>query len=125
MVNRFAGEIRINPVAVLRNDDFNNFGEIKDIDALLQNTIELNHQTNEKIKRLKAYLTSRKAAGQVEFNFAEGGYISMKGFSDRELQEMKAAGLIDLFDYASDRDWVKKYGMQFGLTWENGKAVKI
>lgn len=125
MVNRYEGEIRINPIAILRNDDFNNPGEIPDIDVLLAETIVLYNRIGDRIVRLKAYLKSNKFAGNPEFNFADGGYISMKGFSDRELFEMKAKGLIELFDFATDRHWVKKYGAQFGLTWEDGRAVKM
>lgn len=64
-------------------------------------------------------------ASQGSFNFAPGGYIAVKGFTDAELLEMKQEGLIDVFDFATDRDWVKKYGARFGLVWEKGRAVRM
>ena len=125
MVNRYAGEIRINPVPVLRNNDFNNDGIIKDIQEVLSETQKINQAISQRITRLKAYLHEAHPSGEGNFNFSEGGYITMKGFSDEELVAMKAKGLIDLFDFAADREWVKKYGQQFGLIWENGRAFKI
>ena len=125
MINRYAGEIRINPVAVLRNDDFNNEGFIEDIHSVFDETLKINQATSERITRLKAYLRSLPASRKVSFNFADGGYIAMKGLTDEELLAMKSKGLIDLFDFAVDREWVKKYGAQFGLVWENGRAVEI
>ena len=125
MVNRYAGEIRINPIAILRNDDFNNDGEIKDINIVFSETIKINQTVSDRISRLKAYLEAKGFSENVGFNFAEGGYIAMKGFTDQELMDMKAKGLIDLFDFACDKSWVKKYGAQFGLIWEDGRAVKI
>lgn len=125
MINRYSGEIRINPVAILRNNDFNNEGEIEDIDELLQEAINLNARIRERMEALKSYLQTNSFSSQITFNFAPGGYIAMNGFTDNELLEMKAKGLIDLFDYATDRDWVKRYGAQFGLIWENGRAVSL
>jgi hypothetical protein len=125
MINRYSGEIRINPVAILRNNDFNNEGEIEDIDELLQEAIDLNVRIRERMEALKSYLQTNSFSSQITFNFAPGGYIAMNGFTDNELLEMKAKGLIDLFDYATDRDWVKRYGARFGLTWENGRAVSL
>lgn len=125
MINRYSGEIRINPVAILRNNDFNNEGEIEDIDELLQEAINLNVRIRERMEALKSYLQTNSFSSQITFNFAPGGYIAMNGFTDNELLGMKAKGLIDLFDYATDRDWVKRYGAQFGLIWENGRAVSL
>ena len=125
MVNRYAGEIRINPMAILRNDDFNNDGEIEDINEVLSETLRINMAISERIAKLKTHLNKARLSSNVRFNYAEGGYIAMKGFTDQELQEMKSKGLIDLFDFAVDKNWVKKYGMQFGLIWEDGRAVKI
>ena len=124
MVNRYAGEIRINPIAILRNDDFNNDGEIRDINEVFSETISINHAISERIAKLKAYLDAAGVSGR-RFNFADGGYIAMKGFTDQQLLDMKSKGLIELFDFARDKDWVKKYGVQFGLIWEGGQAVKI
>lgn len=125
MINRYAGEIRINPVAVLRNDDFNNDGQISDINKVFDETLKLNREISERITRLKTYLESSPAGREVKFNFSEGGYIAMKGISDEELLAMRSKGLIDLFDFATDRDWVKKFGRHFGLIWENGRAIRI
>jgi hypothetical protein len=125
MINRYSGEIRINPVAILRNNDFNNEGEIDDIDELLQEAIDLNVRIRDRMEALQSYLKANSFSSQVNFNFAPGGYIAMTGFTDDELLEMKARGLIDLFDYATDRDWVKRFGARFGLVWENGRAVSL
>ena len=125
MVNRYSGEIRINPVAILRNDDFNNEGEIKDIGQTLQQAMEINNEISARLSKLKDYLDGREFSDSVQFNFSPGGYIAMSGFSDKELLEMKSKKLIELFDFATDRDWVKKYGAQFGLVWEDGRAVKL
>lgn len=125
MVNRYAGEIHINPVRILRGDDFNNDGHIKDIEATLQETIALNQEINDRLQRLKAWLEKGNATGGMKFHFADGGYISVTGLSDAQLQQLASRGLIELFDFATDRDWVKKYGIQFGLIWEDGRAVEI
>jgi len=53
MVNRYAGEIHINPIRILRNDDFNNDGHIKDIDATLTQVFELNQKISERVQHLK------------------------------------------------------------------------
>ena len=125
MVNRYAGEIRINPIAILRKDDFNNDGEIDDIEEVFSETIKINQAISDRILKLGAYLKIAVVSGNTRFNFSEGGYIAMKGFTDQELLDMKSKGLIDLFDFATDREWVKKYGAQFGLVWEGGRAVKM
>jgi hypothetical protein len=123
-MNRYEGEIHINPIRILRNDDFNNDGHIKNNEATLNQTIELNQKISQRLQAIKSWLETKKYSG-IQFRFAEGGYISIKGLSDSQLQELASQGLIDLFDFATDRDWVKKYGPQFGLAWENGKAVEI
>ncbi len=125
MVNRYAGEIHINPIRVLRNDDFNNDGQIKDIEATLKEAIDLNQKIEAQLQQLKAWLDQKKYPGSLQFKFAEGGYISLKGLPDQKLQELAAQGMIELFDFATEKDWVKKYGPQFGLVWENGRAVEI
>lgn len=125
MINRYAGEIHINPVRVLRGDDFNNDGRISDIEATLKEAIELNQAITERLRGIASWLKKGSATAGVKFHFAEGGYISMNGLSDDQLCQLAAQGLIELFDYATDRDWVKKYGTQFGLVWERGKAVAI
>jgi hypothetical protein len=124
MVNRYEGEIHINPIRVLRNDDFNNDGHIKNIEATLDQAIELNQKISKRLLGIKSWLGATKYSG-VQFRFAEGGYINIRGLSDAQLKELAAQGLIELFDYATDKDWVKKYGPQFGLIWENGRAVEI
>lgn len=118
MVNRYAGEIRINPIAILRKDDFNNSGEIENIEQMLAQTIQLHESIRAKLMRLKEYLRKYPSANR-EFFFADGGYIGLKGFADTELLALKSEGLIDLFDFAVDKGWVKKYGAQLG-----GEAVK-
>ncbi|MBI1766843.1 MAG: hypothetical protein HY015_03080 [Bacteroidetes bacterium] len=125
MVNRYEGEIHINPIRILRNDDFNNDGLIKDITATLNQAIDLNHKITQRLQGFKALLEAKKIPGGVQFRFAEGGYIGVKGLSDDLLKEFASQGLIELFDFATDKDWVKKYGPQFGLVWENGRAVEI
>jgi hypothetical protein len=123
--NRYSGEIRINPISILRNDDFNNEGEINDIHKTLQEAIAINNEISERLQRLKAYLGEYHGAARLQCNYAPGGYIAINGLGDDELLEMKRLGLIDLFDFATDRDWVKQYGRHFGLIWENGRAVSI
>ena len=125
MVNRYSGEIRINPVAILRKDDFNNEGGLEDIDEVLSQAIEISKTISDRLQKLKAHLKAKGFSQNLKFNFSEGGYIAMKGCSDGELLEMKSKGLIDLYDLAADKEWVKKYGAQFGLVWENGRAVVI
>jgi hypothetical protein len=116
MINRYAGEIHINPIRVLRNDDFNNDGQIKDIEATL---------IAKRLQQLMTWLNKKNFPSSIQFQFAEGGYISLKGLPDHQLQELAAQGMIELFDFAEDKDWVKKYGQQFGLIWENGRSVEI
>ncbi len=125
MINRYAGEIHINPIRVLRKDDFNNDGHIKDIEATLKEAIDLNQKIAERLQKLKAWLDQKKYPPAIRFQFAEGGYISMNGLPDHQLQELTSQGMIELFDYATDRDWVKKHGPQFGLVWENGRGVEV
>jgi len=124
MINRYEGEIHINPIRILRNDDFNNDGHIKDIKATLNQAIELNNKIGKRLQAINTWLEAKHFSG-VQFRFAEGGYISVKGLSDSQLKELASQGLIELFDFATDKDWVKKYGPQFGLIWENGRAVEI
>jgi len=125
MINRFAGEIHINPMRILRNDDFNNDGHIKDIEVTLNEAIELNQKINTRLQQFKVWLEKGNASGSMQFHFADAGYISVKGLSDNQLKQLASKGLIELFDYATDREWVKKYGSQFGLVWEGGRAVEI
>ena len=125
MINRYAGEIHINPIRTLRNDDFNNDGHIKDIEATLEEAILLTQQITERLQKFKTWLGKGNASAGVQFHFADGGYISIKGLSDDQLKQLASKDLIELFDYATDRDWVKRHGMLFGLIWENGRAVKI
>ncbi|MBX2947263.1 MAG: hypothetical protein KF725_15650 [Cyclobacteriaceae bacterium] len=125
MVNRYAGEIRINPVAVLRGGDFNNDGEIDDIHNVLDNTLEIQAEIAARLIELRNYLQQKGEGFGAEFFFADGGYIGMRGLTDTQLLEMKTKGLIELFDFATDKSWVKKYGAQVGLTWEDGRAVEI
>lgn len=124
MINRYEGEIRINPISILRNNDFNNSGEIDDIQTTLSKTLELYKQMSEQLIALKTYLQKQPALN-YEFYFADGGYIGMKGFNDHELLELNSNGLIHLYDNAIDKNWVKKYGSMFGLTWEEGRAIEI
>ncbi len=125
MINRYAGEIHINPIRILRNDDFNNDGHIKDIEATLKETIELTQNIVDRLQKLKSWLEKGNAAGNVQFHFADGGYISIKGLPDDQLKQLASKGWIELFDHATDRIWVKKHGILFGLIWEGGKAVKV
>lgn len=124
MINRYAAEIHINPIRFLRNDDFNNDGHIEDIKNTLAEAIKLTESIRERILSLQTWLQQGDYKG-VSFNYAEGGYISMKGASDKQLLELKSKGMIELFDFATDKSWVKKYGSQFGLIWEDGKAVEM
>jgi hypothetical protein len=124
MVNRYAGEIHLNPVRILRNDDFNNDGHIKDIEATLQEAIDLIADINNRLQRIKDWLENENTE-PLQFHFAEGGYISIKGLSDQQLKELAAEDMIELFDCATDREWVKRYGPLFGLIWEDGRAIEI
>ena len=124
MINRYAGEIHINPVRILRNDDFNNDGQIKNINGTIELAMELNQQIGIRLQMILGWL--KKGSGSsAQFHFAEGGYISVRGLSDTELKELSAKGMIELFDFATDKSWVKKHGQHFGLIWENGRAVDI
>jgi len=125
MINRYAGEIHINPIRVLRNEDFNNDGQIQDIEVTLKEAIELNQKIARRLQHLLAWLNKKKFPTSIKFQFAEGGYISLNGLPDHQLQELATQGMIELFDFATDKDWVKKYGPQFGLIWENGRSVEI
>jgi len=124
MVNRYAGEIHINPVRVLRQDDFNNDGHIKDIESTLAQAQELNQKISQRLQLIQQWLKKSNAAN-LQFHFTDAGYISVKGLSDSQLKELAAKGMIELFDFARDKGWVKKYGQQFGLIWEDGRAVEI
>ena len=125
MINRYAGEIHINPIRILRNEDFNNDGQIKDIDETLEEAIELTQQINDRLQQLKSWLEKGKVSGNVQFHFADGGYIGIKGLPDDQLKQLAAKGMIELYDNARDREWVKRHGMLFGLIWENGKAIEV
>lgn len=124
MVNRYAGEIHINPVRILRQDDFNNDGHIKDIESILAQAQELNQKISEQLQLIRQWLKKSNAAN-LQFHFTDAGYISVKGLSDSQLKELAAKGMIELFDFAREKGWVKKYGHQFGLIWEEGRAVEI
>jgi hypothetical protein len=124
-VNRYAGEIHLNPVPVLRNFDFNNEGHIPDIETTLADAIRLTHEINSRLQQLKNRLTSLELKADARFHFAPGGYISVTGLTDAQLLSLKREGLIELFDYATDREWVKRYGHLFGLVWEKGRAVEV
>jgi hypothetical protein len=124
MVNRYAAEIHINPIRFLRNDDFNNAGHIEDIKSTLAEAIKLNEAIRERMLQIQAWL-QKGDYKSVSFHYADGGYISMQGASDKQLLELKSKGMVELFDFATDKSWVKKYGHQFGLIWEDGKAVEI
>lgn len=125
MINRYAAEIHINPIRFLRNDDFNNDGRIQDIDGTLRQAIELSEQISERLHHIQAWLQKGNFKGGIQFQYADDGYISMKGASDAQLLELESKGIIELFDFATDKNWVKKYGHQFGLVWEDGRAVEI
>ena len=125
MINRYAAEIHINPIRFLRNDDFNNDGRIQDIDGTLRQAIELNEAISVRLRHIQTWLQKGAFKGTILFQYADGGYISMKGASDAQLLELESKGLVELFDFATDKNWVKKYGHQFGLVWEDGKAVTI
>lgn len=124
MTNRYAGEIHINPIRILRGDDFNNDGRIQHIEKMLEQALQLNRQIGERLQRILAWTKDQSLSG-IQFRFAEGGYIAINGLSDAQLKRLEAEGLIELFDFATDKEWVKKYGSQFGLVWENGRAVEI
>ena len=125
MINRYSAEIHINPIRFLRNDDFNNDGHIQDIDDTLRQAIELSEQITERLRYIQNWLQKGNFKGGIQFQYADGGYISMKGASDAQLLELQSKGLVELFDFATDKNWVKKYGQQFGLVWEDGRAVEI
>lgn len=124
MINRYAGEIHINPVRILRHDDFNNDGHIEDIDATLAEAMELNKKISDRLQHIREWLRKSNSAS-VHFHFSDAGYISITGLPDAQLKELAANNLIELFDFATDKDWVKKNGRQFGLIWENGRAVEV
>ncbi len=125
MTNRYAGEIHLNPVRILRNDDFNNDGQIKDIRKTLDEAIELTNLISKRLQQIKLWLEKENSFSAIQFQFAETGHISVKGLTDEQLKMLEAKGLIELFDFATDKEWVKKYGQRFGLIWENGRAVEI
>ncbi len=125
MVNRYAGEIHLNPVPVLRNNDFNNEGEIQDVEATLTQAIGLTAGIGSRLQELKRLVAEKYFPVNTRFHFAPGGYISIHGLTDGQLKELNRKGLIELFDFATDREWVKRYGHHFGLTWEHGRAVEL
>lgn len=125
MINRYAGEIHLNPVPILRHHDFNNEGEIPDITKTLDEAIRLTAEINIRLAQLKELVNETGLFGHARFNFSPGGYISITGLPDEELRNLYRKGLIELFDFATDRDWVKRYGHLFGLVWENGRAVEV
>src|SRR6187402_320208 len=106
MINRYAAEIHINPIRFLRNDDFNNDGRIQDIDGTLKQAIELNEMIIDRLQHLQTWLQKGNVRGAIQFQYADGGYISMKGASDAQLLELKSKGLVELFDFATDKNWV-------------------
>jgi type I site-specific restriction endonuclease len=124
MTNRYAGEIHINPISQLRNGDFNNDGRIQDAEATLTEALELNQKIGFKLQQLKTWLDANKS-GFLQLHFADGGYISVSGLTDSQLKELASRGLIQLHDFATDKNWVKKFGHHFGLIWEDGQAVEI
>ncbi|MGC4020716.1 MAG: hypothetical protein QM734_01625 [Cyclobacteriaceae bacterium] len=79
MVNRYEGEIHINPIRVLRNGDFNNDGHIKDIDVTLNQAVELNQKISERLIALRSYFKERKFSG-IQFRFAEVVTSALKGY---------------------------------------------
>ena len=125
MINRYAGEIHINPIRILRNDDFNNDGKIKDIQQTLKQAIQLNQEIAIRLTQLQQWLSKENNFASVQFHFAEGGYISISGLTDEQLKRLSSKNLIELFDFATDKEWVKKHGQKFGLIWENGRAVEL
>lgn len=125
MINRYAGEIHLNPVPILRHHDFNNEGEIPDITKTLDEAIRLIEEINARLAELKKLVNEARLFNRARFNFSPGGFISITGLPDEELKELYQKGLIELFDFATDRDWVKRYGHLFGLIWENGRAVEV
>lgn len=124
-MNRYSGEIHINPVPILRDNDFNNDGHIADINEVFDRTISLNHTISERIKALRNYLAAQTLPSEPRFHFAPGGYIEISEVPDKILIEMQSKGLLDLFDWATDKEWVKRFGRHFGLVWENGRAVDL
>ncbi len=125
MINRYSAEIHVNPIRSLRNDDFNNDGRILDINGTLNQAIELSENISTQLRHLQAWLQKGNVMGSIQFHYADGGYINIKGLSDAQLLELESKGLIELFDFATDKNWVKKYGHQFGLVWEEGRAVEV
>jgi hypothetical protein len=124
MVNRYAGEIHLNPVPVLRNFDFNNEGHIPDIKVMLDDAIRLSGEIAARLQQLREFL-DKPNFSEAKFHFAPGGYVSITGLPDAQLIALHEQGLIQLYDFASDREWVMRYGHLFGLVWENGRAVEV
>ncbi len=102
MINRYAGEIHLNPVRILRSDDFNNDGIIKNIEETLQEAINLTAEINDRLQRIKDWLENENTS-KLQFHFADGGYIGIKGLSDKQLKELAAEELIELFDFAKQQ----------------------
>lgn len=124
MINRYAGEIHINPIAKLRGGDFNNDGRIDDIELTLSKAIDITREIEKKLSSIRVWLKSNDSH-TARFHFADGGYISIEGLSDSQLKELSRLGLVQLYDFAVDKNWVKKFGHHFGLIWEDGQAVEI
>src|SRR5258705_159201 len=110
MINRYAGEIHINPMRILRNDDFNNDGKITDIQKTLEQAIRLNQEIAARLQHLHQWLRNENISSTIQFRFAEGGYISIEGLPDDQLKSLAAKGWVELFDFATDKEWVKQLG---------------
>ena len=123
MVQRYVGEIHLNPIRVLRNDDFNNDGHIADISDTLDQAIEITVAIQARLQQFRDWVD--KAGLSARYAYEPGGFISVTGLSDAVLQELAARDLIALYDRATEKDWVKKYGMLYGLIWQEGRAVDV
>jgi len=99
MVNRYAGENPHQPIRILRNDDFNNDGHIKNMQATLNQAIELNYKINQQLQQLRAWLEAGNFFRCVQISLCGWRYISVKGLSDAQLKDLASEGLIELFDF--------------------------
>jgi hypothetical protein len=124
MVNRYAGEIHLNPIANLRGGDFNNDGRIDDINLTLTKAIDITREIEKKLSSIRLWLKSNDSHS-ARFHFADGGYISIEGLPDIQLKALSGLGLIQLYDFAVDKNWVKKFGHHVGLIWKDGQAIDI
>jgi hypothetical protein len=124
MINRYSGEIHINLIAHLRNGDYNNDGRIDDIQRTLIEAIEVNNQIGVKLQQIKTWL-DKHSDKAIRLSYADGGYIRIDGLPDSSLQELASHGMIQLYDYAIDKNWVIKFGHLFGLIWANGQATEV